>query len=445
LGVVDGSNRLIAARLATAALVSSVLLAAGPPAAPSSAHAMTPAVGVNAQVDDVGEAFPDGQIKFGCQAANFSVPCYGPDQVRAAYHVQPLLDAGITGAGQTIVIIGAFQAPTVQSDLAVFDQTWGLPAADLQLTAPDGVPTFDPGNSVQRAWAIEASIDVEWAHAIAPGAQLQLVLAKSEADADILHATEYAIDNNLGDVISQSFGEAESCQDAQFFAHQHAAFKRAQQQGITLIAASGDTGAAQHTCDGSLVAGVSFPASDPLVTAVGGTHLVADRVTGARQSEIGWGDVSGASGGGFSDRYHRPIYQVPMVDSHHGRGLPDVALGSSAFGAVIARALGQFGRSVGTSAATAEGAGIAALAGQVAGHRMGSLNPRLYAIAKTGAYADAMHDIVAGDNTFKGFTGFSAGASWDPVTGLGTPNVEHLVSSLRDSDPSSEEPAQTSD
>jgi len=424
------SYRLIAARLAGAALVSSALLIAGPPPALAAVHPMTPAVGANAQVDDVGQAFPDGQVKFSCQTAPAPLPCYGPDQVRAAYDIQSLLDSGITGAGRTIVIIGAFQGVTAQSDLAMFDWKWGLPTATVQVTAPDGTVTFDPTSRVQRTWAIEAAIDLEWAHAIAPGAQLHLVLAKSEADADILHATEYAIDNDLGDIISQSFGEAESCQDAQFFAHQHAAFKRAQQKGITLVAASGDTGAAQHTCDGSLVAGVSFPASDPLVTAVGGTRLVADRASGAWQSEAGWGDSSGASGGGFSSRYHRPIYQSPFVDSHHGRGLPDVALGSAAFGGVIAAALGGFGRSVGTSAATAEWAGIAALADQAAGRRLGSLNPRLYAMAQSPAYTTVMHDITAGNNTFAGFAGCSADVAWDPVTGLGTPDVAQLVSVL---------------
>ncbi|TMC78348.1 MAG: hypothetical protein E6J08_12575 [Chloroflexi bacterium] len=435
---------LDAARLSVAALASSLFLAAGPAAPPVSTHPMTPAAGVNAEVDDVGQAIPAGQVTFPCQAGTTMPACYGPDQVRAAYDVQTLLDQGITGQGRTIVILGAFQGVTVQSDLDLFDTTWGLPAAKLKITAPDGTVTFDPTNKVQRAWAIEGAIDVEWAHAIAPGAKIRLVLAKSEADADILSATRFAVEHNLGDVISQSFGEAESCQDAAFFAQQHAVFQEAQEKKITLVAASGDTGPAQHTCDGSLVAGVSFPASDPLVTAVGGTRLMADRTTGAYQGEVGWGDVSGASGGGFSAVYGLPDFQDTLVQGETGRGLPDVALGSSAFGSVIAAALGGFGRSIGTSAATAEWAGIVALADQAGHHRLGSLNPRLYAIASSDAYSHVLHDISSGNNTFHGFTGSSAGASWDAVTGLGTPDVAQLVSLLRDSEQGNDERDQTS-
>ena len=123
---------------------------------------------------------------------------------------------------------------------------------------------------------MEISLDVVWAHAIAPGANITLVLAKSDADADILSATKYAVDNHLGDVISQSFGENESCMDPSLLAQQHQVFADATMKNITIFASSGDEGAAQGTCDGSsLVQAASTPASDPLVTAVGGTELHA--------------------------------------------------------------------------------------------------------------------------------------------------------------------------
>jgi subtilase family serine protease len=117
---------------------------------------------------------------------------------------------------------------------------------------------------------------VEWAHAIAPGANITLVLAKTNDDADILSATQYAVDHNLGNVISQSFGENESCVDSNLLAAQRNLFVKATLKHITLIASSGDDGAAQGTCDGSsIVLAASSPASDPLVTAVGGTALHA--------------------------------------------------------------------------------------------------------------------------------------------------------------------------
>jgi subtilase family serine protease len=265
---------------------------------------------------------------------------------------------------------------------------------------------------------------------VAPGATIQLVLAKSEKDVDLLSAVRYAVANNLGDVISQSFGEAESCPSTDFLADQHAVFADAVAKGITVVAASGDWGAAQKTCDGTLVAGVGTPASDPLVTAVGGTRLTADVTTGAYQSEVGWGDQYGASGGGFSAVYRRPGYQAPFIKSNGARGLPDVAWSADAYGAVPAVALGHGGFVFGTSAPTAEWAGVAALGDQAAGHRLGQLNIPIYHAAKGHAAIGALHNITAGNNSFGGFPGYSAGEGWDPVTGVGTPDVAKLVAWL---------------
>lgn len=387
---------------------------------------MTPAVDSNVAFDAVvAAALPSPPFR--CQQPGAAMPCYGPPQIRAAYDVQPLLDRGITGAGRTIVIVDAFQDPMLQSDIAAFDQIWGLPAADLTTVAPDGLTPFDPTSHLQIGWAREIAIDVEWAHVIAPGAKLELVLAKSEQDADIFSATRFAIAHNLGDVISMSFSEAESCPSAQFLADEHRAFERAAEKGITLVASSGDTGPAQHACDGALVAAAGTPASDPLVTAVGGTRLVADVTTGSYQSESGWGDRFGASGGGFSAVYRRPGYQAGFFESSRMRGLPDVAWSADAYGAVIAFALGGLGASFGTSAPTAEWAGVVALVDQAAGQRVGPLNRFLYRLGKSSLYHSVMHDVTSGGNAFAGFTGFSAGPGWDPVTGLGTPEVAKLL------------------
>jgi subtilase family serine protease len=170
--------------------------------------------------------------------------------------------------------------------------------------APDGLTPFVAGDPNVTGWAEEISLDVLWAHAIAPGANIELVLAKSNADADILSVTKYAVDNHLGDVISQSFGENESCMDPILLGQQHQVFADATVNHITIFASSGDDGAAQLTCDGSsLVQAVSTPASDPLVTAVGGTELHAARYClaafppcsstpppGTYQGEIAWNE-----------------------------------------------------------------------------------------------------------------------------------------------------------
>src|SRR4029077_16670085 len=125
-------------------------------------------------------------------------------------------------------------------------------------------------------WKAETTLDVEWAHAIAPGATIDLVVAKSNDDADILSATQYVASHDLGDVVSQSYGEAEQCMDPGVFARQHRVFDQLTRQGITLLASSGDQGAALPSCDGSsYIKATSTPATDPNVTAVGATKLVA--------------------------------------------------------------------------------------------------------------------------------------------------------------------------
>jgi subtilase family serine protease len=142
--------------------------------------------------------------------------------------------------------------------------------------APDGLTPFDPTNANMVGWAEEISLDVEWAHAIAPGARIVLMLAKTNSDADILSALKYAVDNNLGNIISMSFGANESCLDTATTLAYHDVFANATRKNITLFASSGDEGAALQSCDGSSwVRAVSHPATDPLVTSVGGTELRA--------------------------------------------------------------------------------------------------------------------------------------------------------------------------
>ncbi len=420
------------ARVCAAVLGAPMVLGAAPAAFVTS-HAMTPAVGNTVQYQYAGQVTPDGMVRFPCQNEAFPVVCYGPDQVRAAYGIQPVIDRGITGSGRTIVIIDGFQSPTIVSDLAHFNSAWNLPPANLRIAAPDGVTPYDPTNPIQVGWAGEISVDVEWAHAIAPGAAIELVLARSGDDADILRATRYAVEHNLGDVISQSFGEAEMCADPKRLAAQHELFREATEKGITLLAASGDIGAAQPTCDGSgLVKSAATPASDPLVTGVGGTTLLANPVTGAYSSESGWGNQFGASGGGFSTLFRRPGFQARSDAGNKARGVPDVAFSGDAFGGVLVAWSSNpqgpgFYRFFGTSAGTPQWAGIVALGDQMHRHRLGSINASLYRIARSESSKRAFHDITTGNNSFGPVHGFSAAPGWDAVTGLGTPNVANLL------------------
>jgi subtilase family serine protease len=425
--------RAWAARAGALALaVPMALGGAAPASAAIASHAMTPAVGTGSQYEPLTSDDSLGIVHFGCQLAT-PPSCYGPDQIRGAYDIQSVLNSGVTGAGRTIVIVDAFQSPTIATDLAKFDAIWNLPApAAFNVIAPDGLTPFDKTKGNQRSWSAEISLDVEWAHAVAPGAAIDLVLAKSDQDADILSATRYAVDQNLGDVISQSFGEAEMCADPNLIVQEHAIFGTAGDKGMTLFASSGDSGAAQPTCDNKgLVLSASTPASDPGVTAVGGTALITAGTNGQYQSESAWS----ATGGGFSTIYRRPGYQAPFQDNNKQRGVPDVAYDADTgrsgvivvWSAFAPAGVFQFWRFGGTSVGSPQWAGIVALADQKGGHRLGAINTRLYHIAKSDAYGSAFHDVASGNNSIAGITGFAATPGWDATTGLGTPDVANLI------------------
>ena len=385
-------------------------------------------------------AGPNQSAVFSCQSPSAPDPCYGPAQIRRAYDIP----RNLTGAGETVVIIDAFRDPTLRGDVSKFNSTFGLPATDLTIICVSHCPTFDPTSTDQVGWTNETSLDVEWVHAIAPRATIDLVLAQSDDDADILSAQQYVVDHDLGDVLSQSFGEGESCMEPAIFSAQHQAFVTASREGMTVFASAGDFGAAQGGCTGySLIDGVGSPASDPLVTAVGGTHLNADLTTGAYHSETVWNNSGenpdfGAGGGGFSTVYPRPSYQKAAHTGSRFRGVPDVTYDADVYGGVIGvcsecnfgqRTFAVFG---GTSAGSPQWAAIAALADEAAGHRLGSLNPALYAIAAGPHYHAAFHDITTGNNSWDVslFTGYQAGPGWDPASGLGSPNVARLISLL---------------
>ena len=422
-------------------------LAAAAGARTASAGRLTPAAGASPHFLVAGRApvvRQAGTVLFDCQRNTNPVPvkCYGPDQIRAAYGVQELLDRGINGSGRTIVIVDAFGSPTIAQDLHLFDQAWGLPDTTLNVVAPDGIGTGDPDEVL--GWAVETSLDVEWAHVIAPDAAIDLVIGKTNDDADMLSALTYAVNQNLGDTISMSFGEAEQCMDSTLFANQHTLFQQALAQKMTLFASTGDFGAAQPTCDGSDVfKAASTPASDPDVTGVGGTSLRADAVTGYYFSERVWNEYleSGAAGGGgFSSFFSRPSFQTGSNVYSPQRGLPDVSYNAGIAGGVLVFITlgppffdpGTYVFIVGgTSAGSPQWAGLAALADQIKGGRLGTINPTLYDLAKLPSYSTSyFHDILVGQNSFPPVSGYPALLGWDAASGLGSPRANNLVPAL---------------
>jgi len=441
------STRRLGAVLALAITVAAIAaLAAGGQRASAQHGGMTPdTMRVPSFARKISQvAKPSVTVRFTCQ---LTVPagCYGPDQMRTAYGTQSLLNAGFDGTGRTIVIIDAYGSPTLDADLTLFNTVWGLPAASYSVFTPFGIDPTDPGNA--EGWSGETTLDVEWAHAIAPGAKIALVIAKSNNDADILDATQYAVDHNLGDVISQSFGEAEQCMSQSDLKRQQRIFRQAVQHGITLFASSGDAGSAQPTCDGThLFKAASTPASDPNVTGVGGTTLIADGISGAYQSESTWneseifseiyGDYEAvAGGGGVSVLYKRPFYQV-LATHDKQREVPDVSYNAAVFNGVIVAWEGGFWRFGGTSAGSPQWAAIIAIVDQLAHRRSGNINPALYLLALLKGSANPFHDIADGSNNtvpdIDGTTiaGFTAVKGYDMATGLGSPNIDALVKAI---------------
>jgi subtilase family serine protease len=435
--------------------------------------------------------------------------CFSPQAIRAAYNLPPLYAAGKDGRGRTIAIVDSYGSDTMAHDLHVFDQAFGLApmCGEQGVTCTSGMPRFSElsvqgspatnappstshgtGQEDKSGWALEVALDVETAHAIAPGANILLVHTPTaetlgvQGFPQMMNAEQYVVDHHLADVISQSFGSAEEAfgGDASLENLRHA-FKSAADNHVTVLASSGDTGTLNDRKSpvgkgGSSLPGttVSWPGSDPLVTGVGGTSLCTDpnnTVTRtvdsvsppaqcqgafAGQAEVVWSRPAAgvATGGGFSHLFSRPGYQSVLPAGStaippSARGVPDIALqANSRTGALVYLTLPPAGDSGlicgstpcstgwydigGTSLAAPQWAGLVAITAQIAGHGLGLINTPLYDLASDPAtYADDFFDVTVGDNHVDGDSGFySASPGWDPATGLGTPNAANLLPDL---------------
>jgi subtilase family serine protease len=393
----------------------------------------------------------DGQCR-----AKFSTPCYSPQEIRNAYDVTPLLDAGYTGRGQSIVIIDSFGSPTILQDLLTFDAGYGLPdPPSLQVFAPLGTVQFDPNNSDIVGWAFETTLDVEWAHALAPDANIVLMTSPvSETEGvqglpEFLYLEKYAVSHHLGKIVSQSWGATENTLfnpgGRQILNQFNDFYKQAGREHVTFFASSGDSGSSNVDINGNTYPfpTVGFPASSPYVTAVGGTSLFAS-TTGDYQSETVWDEVAqgaGATGGGISQVFAEPSYQkssLPLADQqllNGKRAMPDIAYNADPLTAILVYLSfipGQAGYYFigGTSEGSPQWAGIIADANQLAGHPLGFLNPALYKIGASSPAVGSYHDIVGGDNGYNGVPGYAATVGWDPATGWGSPITATLVKAL---------------
>jgi subtilase family serine protease len=378
-----------------------------------------------------------------CRAAGDG-PCYSPQEIRHAYGVDQLLSRGDQGKGQTVVIIDSFGSPTITSDLQAFDAGYGLPAPpSFKILSPLGTVPYDPtAIPDQVGWAFETTLDVEWAHAMAPKASIVLLTSPVDETEGVQGMPQfdqlinYALDHHLGNVISESWGATENTLftpgGEQVIRSFNDSYARAAAMGVTALASTGDNGVGNVETDGVTVypfPTVNFPASSPLVGAIGGTSLFAD-TNGDYQSETAWSD----GGGGISQQFREPLYQAFLprsVQQELGgfRGIPDVSWNADPNTAILvytsflgASQAGYYFIG-GTSEGSPSWAGVVADLDQLAGRGIGLLDPYAYAL---GASGRGFHDVTVGNNSDNGVTGYNATPGWDLTTGWGSPNLAQV-------------------
>jgi subtilase family serine protease len=422
--------------------------------------------------------------------------CFTPTSMQNSYNVSKLYAAGHEGQGVTVAIIDSFGDPNIKSDLNVFDTAMGLQrmCGETGIACTSNMPTFQheywdgktivkappPGShgtgiQTRNIWALETALDVEWVHSIAPKANILNVTTNPaetlgvQGFPQMMNAEQFIVDNHLASVISQSFAAAEETfASTQSLLNLRHAFISAAADGVTVLGSSGDSGTANTTFTPVKSPGifpyptVEWPASDPLVTGVGGTYLCTNPFDGKSVDsvdppvncqnnpgvrEIGWID----SGGGFSHVFAKPSYQdtLPAGSTPIGsmRGVPDVGYQASSRTGVLVyeTAPGSTGLACpsgnpcsagwyvvgGTSSSCPQWAALVAIADQIAGHGLGLINPKLYALASGPSYGSYFYDVTTGNNQANpSVPGYPATTGWDPVTGLGTPNAANLVPAL---------------
>lgn len=379
--------------------------------------------------------------------------CLTPASLSAVYGIDALRTQGLTGKGVTIGIVDSFGSPTITEDLQVFDQAYNLPAVNLQIVTPAGTPpTFLESNSDMVGWATETTLDVEVAHAVAPDAKILLIeTPTSETEGlqgfpEIIKSEQAMIAANKVDILSQSFAATEETFDSPEQIRQLSSeiYPLAQQAGVTVLSSSGDSGPTDDMLDMKSLYTypvTSWPASDPLVTAVGGTRLNV-AASGLRATpDVAWGGpgVSGAGGGGRSVVFGRPTFQASIAAAAGAhRAVPDISLDADpASGLTIYGSFdgGSWSVGGGTSQAAPLLAGIVALADQAAGKRVGYLNDALYGLAAAADHgaSSGIVDVTSGSNNLTGHTavsGYNAVSGYDLATGLGTVNANLFVPAI---------------
>ncbi len=357
---------------------------------------------------------------------------FGPSDLRTFYDENPLLGNGITGAGGDCIAITG-DSDYLDAAVSKFDTQFGLPASNITRVVGGG------SNKGINSDETEALLDLEWSHAVAPGAAQRYYFSA----AGLTDAISSAISDDVCGAINISFsfcGASDS-----FYTAMDSLFSQAAAQGQSVFISSNDQGAAGlvlnsqgNACVTGSTRNVSELAASPNATGVGGTQYSptwngSGNDTGSVPENV-WDDSIGASGGGASAIFSKPAYQTgPGVPADGHRDVPDLAMiaspdlpgvflgGDSSGKAVIDCCWG------GTSLSAPIWAGISKLLSQQAGARVGNINSRVYALAASSGASAGLRDVTAGTNTFNQVTGFPAGTGYDQSTGLGTVNLATFV------------------
>jgi subtilase family serine protease len=381
-------------------------------------------------------------------SSGFSGLVYTPRQMRIAYGVESLCQQGYTGKGQTVILIESFGSQTIQADLDTYSRRFNLPLTTVDVRAPLS-STPIRGAEDAGGWAVETTLDVETVHAIAPDAKI-VVLTSPVAETEGVEGLpefrklqQYAVDNHLGNVVSQSYIASElSLDDAagrdelqkwnDFYQ------KATTQQGMTFVAGSGDGGATDFANEEDARAGrlagvptTGFPADSPWGLTVGGTDLFITGSTLKDVQESAWPK----SGGGFSEFNPEPSYQQHLPASaqsqlQNRRGVPDVAASADPLSGLAIYYHTDYHVIGGTSASAPLWAALIAIGNQMAGHPLGFVNPAIYQIGTSDKATQDFRDITKGNNSQAGAQGYDAVPGWDPLTGFGSPIADQLLPDL---------------
>jgi len=376
-----------------------------------------------------------------------------PADFATIYDLGPLYQQNLNGSGESIAVVG--RSNIHLADVQQFRSSFGLPANNPQVI----VNGTDPG-IVSVDEEVEADLDVQWAGALASSAAVKFVVSASTNASDGAYlSAQYIVNHNLAPVLTMSFGLCEAALDPSGNSFINSLWQQAASQGMTVLVASGDSGAAgcdspsETTAqDGLAVNGLCSTAYSVCVggtefndTANPSVYWSSSNASGTQASalsyipEVVWnesGDSSGgsglwASGGGVSTVYAKPSWQTGLgVPADGQRDVPDVSLTAAGHDGYLVYLNGGLIAVGGTSAATPSLASIMALVLEGAGARVGNADSTFYSLASrqdSAGGAAVFHDITSGNNSVPGQSGYSATPGYDLATGLGSVDAYMLV------------------